>query len=369
MRREVGVDALLPAVRALGAQPQALRGAEEAIWLEVRRLEKDVGRRLADLAVLAAHDPGERDRLGCVRDDQVLRLELPVDAVEGPQLLARLRAPDDDLAPVKLGEVERVKRVPEREHDVVGDVDDVRDRAHAGGEEPRLQPNRGRAERNLAEEPADVARAAFEVVDLDLDRLLPGRLGVPARQRDKLQVVERRHLAGDSVDREQVGPVARRLHEQDVVDEREHITERSPRLGVRQHHDPGVVRAERDLVLGQDHPVRELAPNLALLELEAVRQHGPGQRDADGRARPEVPGAADDLARLALADVDTAELQAVGVRVLLRLEHLAHAEQAEVAVAVRDAPSLDPIDLGRGDREPCCELVQWHLDRHVVAQP
>jgi len=130
-----------------------------------------------------------------------------------------------------------------------------------------------------------------------------------------------------------------------------------------------VVGAEGDLVLGEDHPVGELAPNLALLELEAVRQHRPGEGDPDGRPRPEVPGAADDLARLALADVHAAELQAVGVRVLLRLEHLADAEQAEVAVAVRDPAPLDPLDLGHGDREPGRELVQRHLDGDVVAQP
>ena len=39
---------------------------------------------------------------------------------------------------------------------------------------------------------------------------------------------------------------------------------------------PGVVRAELDLVLGQNHAVTELAANLALLELQAVRQHRAG---------------------------------------------------------------------------------------------
>ena len=61
-------------------------------------------------------------------------------------------------------------------------------------------------------------------------------------------------------------------------------------------------------------PSRDLAAQLAPLELQPVRQHRARERDADGRARAEVPRAADDLARLALADVDLAELQAVGVR-------------------------------------------------------
>ena len=43
-----------------------------------------------------------------------------------------------------------------------------------------------------------------------------------------------------------------------------------------QQHDPGVIDAELDLVLGEDHSVAELAANLALLELQAVRQHRAG---------------------------------------------------------------------------------------------
>ena len=66
-------------------------------------------------------------------------------------------------------------------------------------------------------------------------------------------------------------------------------------------------------------------------------QHRARQRDRDGRARAEVPGAADDLARLALPHVHRAELEPVGVRVLARLEHAADAEEAEVAVDVGHA--------------------------------
>ena len=130
-----------------------------------------------------------------------------------------------------------------------------------------------------------------------------------------------------------------------------------------------MVGAEVDLVLGEDHPVGELAANLALLELQAVREHGSGQRDRDRRPRAEVPRAADDLARLALPHVDAAELQPIGVRVLRRLEHAPDAEQAEIPVAVRDPAALDPVDLRGGDREPLRELAQRHLDGDVVAQP
>ena len=142
MLGEVRVDALLPAVGALGAQAQALRAAEDPGGLEVGRLEQDGGRLVADLGLLAAHDPREGDRALGVADQQVLGLERAVDAVERAQLLAGLRAAHDDPAAVELGEVEGVQWVAEREHHVVGHIDDVRDRAHAGVGQPGAQPDR-----------------------------------------------------------------------------------------------------------------------------------------------------------------------------------------------------------------------------------
>ena len=116
-------------------------------------------------------------------------------------------------------------------------------------------------------------------------------------------------------------------------------------------HDPRVVGPELELALGEDHPVGDDAPQRRPLQLHArPGSTAPGQRDGDRGAGAEVPGAADDLARLRLADVDLAELQAVGVRVLARLEHAPDAEEPEVAVRVGDAAVGDALDLGGGDR-------------------
>ena len=82
-----------------------------------------------------------------------------------------VRAADDDPRGGQLVGVEGVERAAEREHDVVGHVDDVRDRPLPGGREPRPQPGRRRRDRDVAEEPADVDGAALGVVDGDLDPL------------------------------------------------------------------------------------------------------------------------------------------------------------------------------------------------------
>ncbi len=125
------VDALLPPVRALRAQAEALARAEEAVRLEVGRLEQHGPRGVADLGLLPAHDPGERDRPVRVGDQQVVLSQLTVDAVERAEPFARARPPHDDPSVVEGRVVEGVKRVAEREHHVVRHVDDVRDRAHS----------------------------------------------------------------------------------------------------------------------------------------------------------------------------------------------------------------------------------------------
>ena len=117
---------------------------------------------------------------------------------------------DDDPPSGQALRVERVQRAAEREHDVVRDVDDVRDRADARADEARAQPERRRPELHAAEEPADVARAARRG---RRSRCRPARR--PARGGSSpgggasSPVEQRGHLAREAVDGEQVGPVAR----------------------------------------------------------------------------------------------------------------------------------------------------------------
>ena len=86
--------------------------------------------------------------------------------------------------------------------------------------------------------------------------------------------------------REQVGSVHRRGRLEHLIDDRQDVDERRPGLEpVREQHDPGVVGAEADLVLGEDHPARYLAAELPLLE----RPGEAGHRRPAGRPRPSRP--------------------------------------------------------------------------------
>ena len=371
LRGEMRIDSLFPAVRPFRSQPQTLRGAIDRVRLEVRGFEENVGRSVRiDAGLEAALDAGERNRPLCIGDQQVIRRQIADRLLERLELFAFTRAAHDDLPLCKRRVVERVQRIAEREHRVVRHVDDVRDRTHARVGEARAKPRRRRTDAHIAEQAADVARAAFGVLDAHVDIFLCGRRRIPSGRSREIDVVERRDLARETVDREQIGPVTGRFDDEHVFDQRECIDERRPRLPlVRQHHDPAVVGAEGDLVFGEDHPVRQLAAKLRRLERDAVRKHGAGKRDGDGCAGSEVPGTAHDLPRLTFADVDLAELKPIGVRVFSGLEHAPDPEVVEIAVDVGNAAPLDRLDLCGRDAEPLRQLPERHLERDVLAEP
>ncbi len=189
--------------------------------------------------------------------------------------------------------------------------------------------------------------------------------------RQQLPVEEGGDLAGEPDHREQVDPVHRRRAIENLLTHGQDVGERRAGLDpVGQHHDPGVVGAEADLVLGENHPARELAAQRPLVERcrEARQQHA-RQADGDGGTDAEVPGAADDLARLPLPHVDLAELQLVGIRVLVGGDDLADPQEREVVPFVGDADVDHALDLERRDVEPASDLVRGRVDADVLAQP
>ena len=90
------VGAPLEAVGGFGAQLQLLGGGADVLRLEAGALDQHIHRVEVDFAVLAAHDAGQRHRLGFVGDQQHLAGQGPFLAVQGHELLALGGAADDD---------------------------------------------------------------------------------------------------------------------------------------------------------------------------------------------------------------------------------------------------------------------------------
>ena len=97
--------------------------------------------------------------------------------------------------------VEGVHRLPGEQHHVVRDVDDVVDRALAGGHQARLEPQRRRADRHVLEEPGGEARA--QVGRLHVDREAGDRVARRVR-------VRRPRRRARAARRSRRGPRARR---------------------------------------------------------------------------------------------------------------------------------------------------------------
>ncbi len=142
-RRELGVDALLEAVRRLGADAEAPRRAQDRAAVERRGLEHDLGRVVGDLGIGAAHHARDARRAVAVGDHERLGVELALACRRASSATSpATRTARDQRVPRDAREVVGVQRLAEVVRDVVRHVDDVRDRADADPGQPRLQPER-----------------------------------------------------------------------------------------------------------------------------------------------------------------------------------------------------------------------------------
>jgi hypothetical protein len=190
-------------------------------------------------------------------------------------------------------------------------------------------------------------------------RVLGPGLGRQRRAGDRVD------LAGDAPDPEAVGPVRGHLQLQHRLGDRQHLGQRRPRRDfVLEHEDAGGVATQLELGDREDHSLRGDPAQLRLAQLLAARHPRPGQGDGDGLAGGDVGRAADDRAP-ALAGVDIAYPQPVGVRVLLGAEHMADHE----ALARRRPDAADPLDLGPGHRQALGDLRDPGAGVAVTAQP
>jgi hypothetical protein len=220
---------------------------------------------------------------------------------------------------------------------------------------------------NVAQEPGEVARAAFEVQHLEardavggLVRLLHPRLGQRHRGAGG-----RGDLAGDPQHGQEVGSVRRDLDVQHGVVQIEGGLEVLPRLeALGQDEDAVVGRRDGELHRRAQHPVGHDAPDLARPErIGQCRNGGAGGRERNEVARSHVPNADDDLlfprTRLHAGDAERHAL-----RMVADLDDACdhHARQSFPR-------SLDRLDLGALAREELGELLGSELGRAELAEP
>src|SRR5579872_703643 len=156
--------------RPFATQSQGDRGAANARADEIRRFHEEIARRIADAGFRTAHDAGHADRRLTVCDHRHADFELAHDTVERGHRFARPRTASHDTRAAQLVGIVEVERLSDFDLDVVGDVDEPIDAAHAGAVQAQYHPH-GRAARDepgevLSDQPPADAR----ILDGDLDR-------------------------------------------------------------------------------------------------------------------------------------------------------------------------------------------------------
>ena len=232
-------------------------------------------------------------------------------------------------------EVEGVQRLAGEQHHVVGDVDDVVDRPLPGGHQARLQPRRRGRDRDVLEHARGEARAEVGALD---EHLGAGARG-PSEPGSSLHGASRQRRAGgrvqlarDAVDAEAVGPVGRDLELEHVGGDRQHLASGVPGassassdLARRAPGCPPVPGPISSSASDRIMPSETTPRSFACLQLRAVGHHraraARPRRSARRRrwARRRRSSPAPLAVAVALADIDRADPQPVGVGVLLGL--------------------------------------------------
>ena len=165
-----------------------------------------------------------------------------------------------------------------------------------------------------------------------------GSAGPPTRL-DELAIEERGDLTRETHHREEIDAVARGCHVEHLLPDRQHIVRAacpgsSPSSSsmIPEWSEPSPTSSSARIIPRETSPRSFASPSVNASPSFGSSRAGQGDRDR--RTGAEVPGAAHDLLRVGVADVDLAELQPVGIRVLLGRDHAADDQVVEIAVGV-----------------------------------
>ena len=284
------------------------------------------------------------------------------------ELLARPGEAQGEVA-AQLGGVEYVQRAAEVESEIVGDIDQRRDRPQADRLQAVLQPGRARPVAHPAHDPPDEQWARLGLVGGEVQRDRgadsPGRNHGREISRYQTAQARGREVARDAAHPEAVAAVGRELDLDHRPFETQRLDRRHANLGVGGQLDDAVVLlAQLELTHRAEHADAGHAPDHRLL------QHLAGDRDdrAFGRehrlhAGARVGGAANHLEDT-VPGLDGAQAQPVGIGMLAGLSHIGDAEGAEIRTGVGHA-----LDLEAEHGQPVADRLQRGVGRQMLLEP
>ena len=247
--RRIFVDALFVLRRSIRALSERSGGLTDVVTHELRRLEHNALRRVADLGIQPAHDASQRNRSLSIADAEIVLIHLIVLLVERHDMLARVRAADNNLISAKEILVEGMHRLPHFQKDIVRDVHDIGYGVHPAQRQPAAHPGRGRADLHIVNVVRYISRTQIRCLDRDLETVLLHfcLMIVDVRLFQRL-VQNRRDLTGDPEDTLAVRAVCGdRDVEDPVVQTKDRLHVRARLCIVRQNQQPVVARAREEV--------------------------------------------------------------------------------------------------------------------------
>jgi hypothetical protein len=161
------------------------------------------------------------------------------------------------------------------------------------------------------------------------------------------RIGERSHFAGNPGETQAIGTVRRELDGDLAIIKLQVVTQIGADGGIfGQHHEAGVIGRDAEFVSGAHHAEGFHATQLGRLDGE-FGQLGTHHGARGLHALHHIRGTTDDLQQIALADVDTANLELVGVGVLFKGHNAGHDHAAEFR---RDRIDLFNFEAGHGQQ-------------------
>ena len=205
------IDAPFEAIRRIAVQIQSPSRRADRQRIEFGRFDEQLGGRWRNFRIGAPHHAAERHGPATIGDHAHAGFEFIGLVVDRLERLARPGLADDDLAAVKLRQIESVQRLAALHEHVVGDVHDVVDRGDAERRQPRDEPRRAGADLDAANHPGRIPRAELGAFERHARQIARRDFAGPRISRRQLERPAEQHgrLAGDPDVAQAIGPIAR----------------------------------------------------------------------------------------------------------------------------------------------------------------
>ena len=364
LRRQLRIDPALEAVRGIGMQAQPARAPDDRGRREMCRLQEHVAGRIGHAGVVAAHHPGQRHRAPGIGDHQEVRIQRHVAPVEKGQRLATAGMTHAHRA-LQQVTVERVHRLPQFEHHVLGDVDQEAQRADPAATQPLGHPHRrSRAGFDALDHPTEIARCVGTGVERDIEPRIARRGHRRDRVRGDAAAERGGDIEGDAAHAEAVGAVGgeleleRRIRQAKVVRKR-----RADRRIAGQFQQARGIAVEPEFLCRAQHAVGLDAAQRRRPDGEFAHA-GTDHRQRCNQSGTRVGRATDDLQRRTGAGIDAAHLQAVGLGVFFAGDDACDDDAVEAFAQHRGVLDLEPDGSQGGS-----EFLAAGVGVHMLAEP